>query len=52
MQQGVRNIRAAMEEGRAGDLEPVFVFIAPPSLSELERRLRGRMTENEKDVER
>lgn len=50
--QGVKNIRAAMEEKRACNLDPVFIFIAPPSLEELERRLRGRMTENEEDVAR
>lgn len=30
--------------------EPVTVFIAPPSIRELESRLRGRGTENEQDL--
>ncbi len=38
--QGARQLR----EHR--DLNPVFVFIAPPSLAELERRLIGRQTES------
>lgn len=29
-----------------------FLFIAPPSYSELERRLRGRGTENEKNIQK
>lgn len=32
--------------------QPVTVFIAPPSLEELERRLRGRGTESEESVRR
>jgi guanylate kinase len=32
--------------------EPVTVFITPPSLDELERRLRGRGTENEDSLRR
>jgi guanylate kinase len=38
--QGARQIRAALPEA-------VSVFILPPSLGELERRLRGRATEDE-----
>lgn len=30
--------------------EPVTIFIAPPSLAELEKRLRGRGTEREEDL--
>ncbi|MCI5146872.1 MAG: guanylate kinase, partial [Candidatus Electrothrix sp. AR3] len=30
--------------------EPVTIFIAPPSLAELERRLRGRGTESEESL--
>ncbi len=30
-----------------GRIDPITIFIAPPSLQELERRLRGRGTENE-----
>ena len=41
--QGARQVRAA-------GLPAVFVFIAPPSLAELERRLRGRNTESEEQV--
>ena len=29
------------------DLNPIFIFIKPPSIEELERRLRGRGTETE-----
>ena len=32
--------------------EAVFVFLAPPSMEELERRLRARMSEPAKDVQR
>ncbi len=32
-------------------VEAAFIFIAPPSLVELERRLRGRGTENEEKVQ-
>ena len=32
------------------EVEPVTVFITPPSLAELERRLRGRGTESEEDL--
>ncbi len=31
--------------------EVVSIFILPPSLEELEKRIRGRMTEKEKDIE-
>lgn len=48
--QGVKNIKAAEAEGRADGLKPVYVFIAPPSLEELESRLRGRHTENETEI--
>jgi Guanylate kinase len=36
---------------RAG-LKAIFVFVAPPSLEELERRLRGRGTESEEQIGR
>ena len=42
--QGAAQVRA--------NAEPVTVFIAPPSLEELERRLRGRGTESEKSLRR
>lgn len=41
--QGARQVR---ESG----LPAIFVFIAPPSLDELERRLRGRGTESEEQI--
>jgi len=41
--QGMRNLR------RAG-IEIVSIFIVPPSLEELERRLRGRGTNDEEDI--
>ncbi|KAG5455872.1 MAG: guanylate kinase/L-type calcium channel beta subunit [Olpidium bornovanus] len=41
--QGVRSVKRAALNAR-------FVFVAPPSLEELERRLRGRHTENEESV--
>jgi guanylate kinase len=41
--QGARQIKAALPEA-------VSVFILPPSLAELERRLRGRATEEESAV--
>jgi guanylate kinase len=41
--QGVRQIKAT-------NLNPIYLFIAPPSLFELKRRLRGRGTETEASV--
>lgn len=43
--QGARQVRAAMPEA-------LLVFLAPPSWSELERRLRGRGTESDDVVAR
>jgi guanylate kinase len=40
-----------MQVRRAG-LKAIFVFVAPPSLDELERRLRGRGTESEEQIQR
>ena len=37
---------------RASGLPAIFVFIAPPSLEELERRLRGRRSEGEAQLAR
>jgi guanylate kinase len=37
---------------RAGDLPCLLVFLLPPSMDELERRLRGRHTEDEDEIER
>lgn len=44
--QGVRQIKSKP------DLESVFVFIKPPSLGVLERRLRDRKTETEENIQR
>lgn len=41
--QGARQVRAS-------DLRAIFVFVSPPSLEELERRLRGRGTESEEQI--
>ncbi len=35
---------------KKSDLDAVYVFIAPPSMAELERRLRGRGTEKEEAI--
>lgn len=42
--QGARQVRRKMPEA-------VLIFIAPPSLAELERRLRGRGTDSESAIE-
>lgn len=34
------------------DLNPLLVFVMPPSLAELERRLRARNTENEETLKK
>mmetsp|Transcript_5141 Transcript_5141/g.11219 ORF Transcript_5141/g.11219 Transcript_5141/m.11219 type:complete len:221 (+) Transcript_5141:191-853(+) len=44
--QGVRNVR------KSPDLNPIYLFIAPPSMKELERRLRGRGTEEEESIQK
>ena len=36
---------------RASGLKAIFVFVAPPSGEELERRLRGRGTESDEQVQ-
>lgn len=43
--EGVKQIRDT-------DLNPLLVFIMPPSLAELERRLRGRNTETEESLQK
>lgn len=43
--QGVRNVKKS-------SLEPHYLFIAPPSMAELEKRLRGRGTEKEESIEK
>lgn len=45
MKQGVKQVKRS-------DLNARFLFLAPPSLEELERRLRGRGTENEESLNR
>ena len=42
--QGARQVRKS-------DLSAIFVFIAPPSVEELEKRLRGRGTESEEQIQ-
>lgn len=41
--QGVRNVKTST-------LDAIYIFIAPPSVEELEKRLRGRGTETEEAV--
>jgi guanylate kinase len=41
--QGVQKVKAS-------SLKPRYVFIAPPSMAELEKRLRGRGTETEEQM--
>jgi len=43
--QGVRNVKKS-------SLHPYYIFVAPPSMDDLEARLRGRGTENEEDIEK
>ena len=43
--QGVRNVKKST-------LSPYYVFICPPSMDDLEARLRGRGTEIEEDIEK
>lgn len=43
--QGVRNVKKSL-------LNPYYIFIAPPSMNDLEARLRGRGTEKEEDIEK
>lgn len=41
--QGARQVRTQSEEG-------LFIFVSPPSMQDLEQRLRGRGTESEEDI--
>ena len=43
--EGVKQIRNT-------DLNPLLVFINPPSIEELEKRLRGRKTETEESLQK
>lgn len=42
--QGVRKVKES-------SLDPLYIFIAPPSREELEKRLRGRATESEDAIQ-
>lgn len=44
--QGVKQIK------RTPHLDPLYVFVKPPSIVELERRLKARNTETEESLER
>ena len=44
--QGARQVRKQTKQVRA-----IFVFIQPPNLEELEKRLRGRGTETEEQIQ-
>jgi guanylate kinase len=44
------DVQGAAIISRDSSLEAVSVFVAPPSLAELERRLRGRGTDNEETI--
>eukprot|EP00986_Skeletonema_menzelii_P002911 scaffold844_cov142-Skeletonema_menzelii.AAC.2 len=41
--QGAQNVKKS-------DLDALYIFISPPSMEELEKRLRGRGTEKEEDI--
>lgn len=43
--EGVKQIRDS-------DLNPILVFVKPPSIDELERRLKGRNTETPESLEK
>ena len=49
--QGARQIRTSIA-GSAIEPSFVTVFVAPPSMTELERRLRGRGTETEESIQK
>jgi len=36
-----------VQKVKKSSLNPIYIFIAPPSMEELEKRLRGRGTETE-----
>ena len=37
---------------KKSNLNPIYIFIAPPSMQELEKRLRGRGTEKEESIQK
>ncbi|TPX57548.1 guanylate kinase [Spizellomyces sp. 'palustris'] len=45
--QGVQQLQQAIRNGKAFTTRPLFIFVAPPDVGVLERRLRGRGTESE-----
>jgi len=40
------------EQVKKSSLKPRYIFVAPPSLEDLEKRLRGRNTESEESIQR
>jgi guanylate kinase len=48
--QGVQQLQKL--SGKVLSTKPLFIFIAPPSIDELEKRLRGRGTENEESLQK
>lgn len=44
--QGARQVRK-----RSNQIRAIFVFVKPPSVEELEKRLRGRGTESEEQIQ-
>ncbi|KAJ3161340.1 hypothetical protein HDU86_007122 [Geranomyces michiganensis] len=52
--QGVRQLQEAIKKGHAQMQggSPLFLFVAPPSMKDLEQRLRGRGTENDETLKK
>jgi guanylate kinase len=49
--QGVQILQSQVQSGTSRLSEkPIFIFLAPPSVDELEKRLRGRGTETEESL--
>lgn len=46
------DVKGALSIREAFPDDAILVFVAPPSIEELERRLRGRMTESEESIRR
>src|SRR5687768_10580779 len=46
------DVKGALSIRDAFPDDAILVFVAPPSIEELERRLRGRMTESEESIRR
>lgn len=49
---GVKSLKTALSGGKLEGLTGVFINIVPPSLEELEKRLRGRGTETEESLQK